>query len=320
MNRFLKASAMFFSLVLICSVGAAAAAPPDPADSVIMESKFTVNPTIGACNSGIFRVRVYVTNKDSLTNVTIPLEEKTINGNAYGIISRPTVCGNARTSPVVFNFLYPVAPGSGTPRLATRIPSFAGYHSDSPDTFMGTFTFSDPTDDDTKLPPNSPRALLLEIKFDSVTGVGCFQLDSSKVLSNTLQFVNVGGTTIFVNFVSSIDTVDTHVGLGAHDINRGLIPKEYSLAQNYPNPFNANTQITFALPKSGNTILEIYNVLGQKVSTLFNEYMSAGTKTVNWDGRDDQGTGVPSGIYFYRLTSKNGPDQFIQTKKMMVIK
>jgi len=317
MNRFLQRSALFFSLVLICAGTAAALPPPDPADSVILESKFTAVPITGLCNSGGFRVRVYVTNKDSLGNVTLPLESKTINGNAYGIISRPTNCSASRTSPVVFNFLYPVADGSGTSRLGTRTPNYQNYHSDSPDTFMFTGTF-DPTDDDTKVPPNSPRALLLEIKFDSVTGIGCFQLDSSKVLSLTIQFVDTKGNTIFVNFVSSIDTVVQKTDV--RNINQGVIPKDYSLAQNYPNPFNANTQITFALPKSGNTILEIYNVLGQKVSTLLNEYLTAGTKTVNWDGRDDRGTGVPSGIYFYRLTSKNGPDQFIQTKKMMVIK
>lgn len=110
----------------------------------------------------------------------------------------------------------------------------------------------------------------------------------------------------------TVDSVPTDVG----EINPGAIPRRYSLSQNYPNPFNANTQIVFALPKSGHTTLEIFNLLGQKVGTLVDEYLAAGTKTVSWDGRDNRDVSVPSGIYFYQLRSGD----FIEKKKMVFLK
>ncbi len=178
----------------------ALAGVPDPKDSIIVEQKVAA-PVAGACNSAPLKVRVYITNKDSLGNVTLPFLTTSISGGAYSIVSRPANCSASRTSPVVFDFLYPVAAGSGTPRLATRIPSFAGYHSNSPDTFMGTFTFQDPTDDDTKLPPNLTRTVLLDIKFDSCSNLGVMDIDSGKVLASTIQFVDTKGTTQFINFV-----------------------------------------------------------------------------------------------------------------------
>ncbi len=110
----------------------------------------------------------------------------------------------------------------------------------------------------------------------------------------------------------TVDSIPTDVG----EINPGAIPRRYSLSQNYPNPFNANTQIVFALPKGGHTTLEIFNLLGQKVSTLVDEYLAAGTKIVSWDGRDDRGSSVPSGIYFYQLRSGN----FTERNKMVFLK
>ncbi len=127
------------------------------------------------------------------------------------------------------------------------------------------------------------------------------------------MIINSEGRLVLVNFVKGIMSVSIDDVL---EINNGKIPKQFFLSQNYPNPFNANTQISFALPKSGRTTLEVFNVLGQKISTLVDEYLSAGTKIVNWDGRDDVGMPVPSGIYFYGLRS----GEFRETKKMLVLK
>ncbi|MEA1980687.1 MAG: T9SS type A sorting domain-containing protein, partial [candidate division Zixibacteria bacterium] len=94
------------------------------------------------------------------------------------------------------------------------------------------------------------------------------------------------------------------------DSNLGL-PTEYSLTQNYPNPFNPTTTIEFSLPKASNVKLVVYNVLGQKVSSLIDEFMSAGVHSVEFDGKNN-----PSGIYFYRLEHEKGAE----TKKMVMIK
>ena len=93
-------------------------------------------------------------------------------------------------------------------------------------------------------------------------------------------------------------------------------PDNCGLLQNYPNPFNPQTEIAYTLPEGSNVKLEIYNVLGQKVKVLVDEYQSAGTKKVIWDGRNENGEKVSSGIYFYRLDAGN----YVQTKKMSLMK
>jgi len=90
----------------------------------------------------------------------------------------------------------------------------------------------------------------------------------------------------------------------------------FALSQNYPNPFNPMTNIEFVLPKSGPVSIEIFNILGQKVRMLVDQHMKAGYKLVDWDGKDDNGNDVSSGIYFYRLQAGD----FCQTKKMVLLR
>jgi hypothetical protein len=93
-------------------------------------------------------------------------------------------------------------------------------------------------------------------------------------------------------------------------------PSEFGLSQNYPNPFNPTTKIEFTLAKSGYVTLQIYDVLGRKVRTLVSEQLSSGYKSVIWDGKNDDGKDVASGVYFYRLKAGG----FSETKKMVIIK
>jgi len=89
------------------------------------------------------------------------------------------------------------------------------------------------------------------------------------------------------------------------------------LKQNYPNPFNPETEIMFALKESADATLTVYNVQGQKVSVLYNEYTEAGTQTsIKWDGTDKTGKAVASGIYFYKLSTKFESHM----RKMLLIK
>ena len=79
-------------------------------------------------------------------------------------------------------------------------------------------------------------------------------------------------------------------------------PSAWSLAQNYPNPFNSGTVLPFEAPRTTTTAaLHIYNLLGQKVHTLVAGPVIAGYHEVRWDGRDEQGLFVASGVYLYRL-------------------
>jgi len=84
------------------------------------------------------------------------------------------------------------------------------------------------------------------------------------------------------------------------------VPLVTCLSQNYPNPFNPETNISFVLAKDMSARLDIYNVRGQKVSTLCNSELTKGKHTLQWNGRDAQGRKVASGIYFSRLQTPDG--------------
>lgn len=95
-----------------------------------------------------------------------------------------------------------------------------------------------------------------------------------------------------------------------------FIPLEYSLSQNFPNPFNPTTSIQYTLSHSAETKLEIFNILGQKVRTLVNEFQKIGTYSIFWDGTDESGKGISSGVYYYRLKANS----FSSVKKMTFVK
>jgi hypothetical protein len=91
---------------------------------------------------------------------------------------------------------------------------------------------------------------------------------------------------------------------------------DFSLSANYPNPFNPETKISYFIPKTSHVRLEIFNLLGQRIRTLVNESQAVGEKTVTWDGRDENGQELASGVYLYRLQAGD----FNQTNKMVLIR
>ena len=114
-----------------------------------------------------------------------------------------------------------------------------------------------------------------------------------------------------------IDRILADTPLDADDDEAsGILPEEFSLHQNYPNPFNPETRITFNLPVRSEVTIEVYNILGQRVATIFDEMCGAGTHTAIWDGTDHSGSRVATGIYFYRLEA----GEFSETRKMLLLK
>jgi len=93
-------------------------------------------------------------------------------------------------------------------------------------------------------------------------------------------------------------------------------PTEFEIFQNYPNPFNSKTVIRYSLPRDCHVEISLFNILGQKIKTLVNEYQTSGYKKTIWDGRNDQGKEVGSGIYFYRMKAAS----FSSTRKMLFVK
>jgi hypothetical protein len=89
------------------------------------------------------------------------------------------------------------------------------------------------------------------------------------------------------------------------------LPTEYGLEQNYPNPFNPTTRIDYQIPENNHVTIQIYDILGNLVTTLVDEEMEAGYHSVNWNA-----SGYASGVYMYRFSSGS----FITTKKLLLMK
>lgn len=94
------------------------------------------------------------------------------------------------------------------------------------------------------------------------------------------------------------------------------LPQSFSLSQNYPNPFNPTTTIEFRIASASRVSVDIINMLGQKVRTLVDQNLSAGSYATEWDGVDDSGRKVASGVYLYRMKSGD----FAETRKMTLLK
>ncbi len=115
------------------------------------------------------------------------------------------------------------------------------------------------------------------------------------------------------------DTSRTEFPTGIHDRNMPLVADRYYLGKNYPNPFNPTTTIPFVIPdyaRGQKVKINVYNVLGQKVATIFNGVARVGLNTVTWDGKNSSGRPVGSGIYIYQLKGKNVSLQ----RRMLLIK
>lgn len=142
------------------------------------------------------------------------------------------------------------------------------------------------------------------------------QAKSGDIVNLSLQNVsaiNASGESIEMALQSSqivIMTTAVASGDGA-----GMIT-DYRLHQNYPNPFNPSTVIRYEIPKAGHVTVKVYNFAGQEVRTLVNEVQTTGAYQTSWDGRDERGQTVSSGIYFYRLNARS----FVETRKMALMR
>ncbi len=148
-------------------------------------------------------------------------------------------------------------------------------------------------------------------RFDKLTSRlledGTFNLDIKERTGDSL--------TICESKLSILCQVDTP--LDAEDeFAQSPLPSECTLYPNFPNPFNPNTTIAFGLPKSTFVQLDIFNSVGQHIKTLVSSMRPAGIYSEDWNGCDDRGNRVGSGIYFYRLKVEGT----VETRKMILLK
>ena len=149
-------------------------------------------------------------------------------------------------------------------------------------------------------------------------------IDTAK--SNTTTFIDstVQSGNIYIYKIRSFNAFTTSNFSNEDTINvtltginnAGLKPLTFTLQQNYPNPFNPSTQIQYSIPVQSNVKIVIYNILGREVKTLINEERPSGVYTITWNGTDNFGGQVASGVYFYRIAAGT----FVQIKKMMLLK
>ncbi|NKB71929.1 MAG: T9SS type A sorting domain-containing protein [Candidatus Latescibacteria bacterium] len=126
---------------------------------------------------------------------------------------------------------------------------------------------------------------------------------------------NLTGTFYLDELTLSIDPPQANpTAVAENDI--GTQPHTFDLAQNFPNPFNSGTNIPFHLPADGSVELAVFNLAGQRVATLLQGDHQAGHHTIAWDGRDDQGRPLASGLYLYRLQT----DAARQTRKLLLLR
>ena len=139
------------------------------------------------------------------------------------------------------------------------------------------------------------------------------------VLALTYEDMNCAAGGAFDSTANAIvrGVVD-YLGLEYVGTNENLFthPGKFSLIQNYPNPFNPTTTIQFILSKASNVNISIFDLSGHEIIHLVRENLTSGSKSVKWDGTDKSGIKVPSGIYFYSISTGN----FRQTRKMVLLK
>ncbi|MEE4312539.1 MAG: FlgD immunoglobulin-like domain containing protein, partial [candidate division KSB1 bacterium] len=134
------------------------------------------------------------------------------------------------------------------------------------------------------------------------TDIQFLTLDDAKLQSEN-RFEALGTAAIAVNASESLTS-------------GSLVPEDFQMDQNYPNPFNPTTMISYALPEDAHVTLEIYNLNGNLVKSLYSGERTKGRHVVEWDGLNDVGMKVASGIYIYKMRAGN----FVSTKKMVLSK
>ncbi|HEX9974794.1 MAG TPA: FlgD immunoglobulin-like domain containing protein, partial [bacterium] len=121
---------------------------------------------------------------------------------------------------------------------------------------------------------------------------------------------------ILDNYTPLLAKLPKQMAQEALPMNNIPIPEKYALAQNYPNPFNPETEIRYQLPENCQVSLLVHNLLGQQIRTLVDKQQPAGFHSIRWDGKDDQGQAVTSGVYLYLMIAK----QFRRVEKMLLLR
>ena len=175
------------------------------------------------------------------------------------------------------------------------------------------------------LPTQSTSQLNYEVEIADNKAMNAAQRIED-LTSNNVKVTLPAGKKYYWRVRSKTDNGDYsyYTGSGEFEIDQSItdvepeseLPTEFRVSQNYPNPFNPSTTIKFALPASEKVSVKIYDMLGREVATLLNTQLEAGNHQVVWNGQNNYGSIVSTGVYFYRVVSGNN----IVVKKMLLMK
>jgi len=200
--------------------------------------------------------------------------------------------------------------------IATGVVSFSWMPSTDADGDAVEYTFAwvRPnfwTESDDSVTSNTTLDLSFQYIYDHVasqqdTVSWWWMVDASDGMDTTAATSLAGMTWMTVNFdISAMLSIDG-----------SAIPEVFALHQNYPNPFNPVTSIQFDIPEQSEVRMDIYNLMGQRVATLVNNTLEPGFHAVKWNGTNDFGKQLSSGMYIYRISANN----FTSVKKLILMK
>lgn len=169
------------------------------------------------------------------------------------------------------------------------------------------------------------RGATADIIFDGNGNL--FGITGAGVSTNSLiriDTTNASSTLIGSMGIASVQALAMYPDsliVGVRELASDILPVKFTLDQNYPNPFNPTTQIKYALPLQSKVSLSIFNLLGQEVTRLVEMEQVPGFYEAEWNGTNDFGTPVTSGLYFYRLEAQGSDGRtFREVKKMLLLK
>jgi hypothetical protein len=157
---------------------------------------------------------------------------------------------------------------------------------------------------------NSQNSLIAEFGVKNAAVVDSIKIEWPSTIVDIYTDVPINA------FYQAIENTSLKPIITSVNKDEFLIPEDFELYQNYPNPFNPSTEIKYILPNSGFVDLKIYNIRGREIKILISGFQSAGTNSVIWDGKDNFGETVNSGIYIFKIRV----GELTKSQKMMLIK